>query len=84
MPIRGPGVMLSQFMGDAAPFDSLDGVVGWLAGFGYAGVQVPVPATHWPVAVSHVSPRPHSLLEVHFGVQTSYLSEQMESAPAGP
>ncbi|MGG5807701.1 sugar phosphate isomerase/epimerase family protein [Falsiroseomonas sp. CW058] len=40
--MRGPGVMLSQFMGDAAPFDSLDGVVRWLAGFGYAGVQVPV------------------------------------------
>ena len=42
MPIRGPGVMLSQFMGDAPPFDSLDGVVGWLAGFGYTGVQIPV------------------------------------------
>jgi sugar phosphate isomerase/epimerase len=34
--------MLSQFMGDAAPFDSLDGVVGWLAGFGYKAVQIPV------------------------------------------
>ena len=42
MPIRGPGVMLSQFMGGEAPFDSLDGVVGWLAGFGYKGVQIPV------------------------------------------
>ena len=31
MTIRGPGVMLSQFMGDAPPFDSLEGVVGWLA-----------------------------------------------------
>jgi sugar phosphate isomerase/epimerase len=39
--MRGPAVMLSQFMGDAAPFDSLDGVVGWLAGHGYVGVQVP-------------------------------------------
>jgi len=42
MTIRGPGVMLSQFMGDAAPFDSLDGVVRWLVGFGYTGVQIPV------------------------------------------
>lgn len=42
MPIRGPGVMLSQFMGDAAPFDSLEGVAGWLAGLGYKGVQIPV------------------------------------------
>ncbi|HEV7268921.1 MAG TPA: sugar phosphate isomerase/epimerase family protein [Falsiroseomonas sp.] len=42
MTMRGPGVMLSQFMGDAAPFDSLTGVVGWLAGLGYVGVQIPV------------------------------------------
>ncbi|MGG5821625.1 sugar phosphate isomerase/epimerase family protein [Falsiroseomonas sp. HW251] len=40
--MRGPAVMLSQFMGDTAPFDSLHGVVGWLAGHGYVGVQVPV------------------------------------------
>lgn len=40
--MRGPAVMLSQFMGDTPPFDSLDGVVGWLAGHGYVGVQVPV------------------------------------------
>jgi sugar phosphate isomerase/epimerase len=40
--MRGPAVMLSQFMGSAAPFDSLEGVVRWLAGFGYVGVQVPV------------------------------------------
>jgi sugar phosphate isomerase/epimerase len=40
--MRGPAVMLSQFMGDAPPFDSLDGVVRWLAGFGYVGVQIPV------------------------------------------
>src|SRR4051812_8298562 len=42
MPMRGPAVMLSQFMADAPPFDSLDGVVRWLAGLGYVGVQVPV------------------------------------------
>jgi sugar phosphate isomerase/epimerase len=40
--MRGPAVMLSQFMGDAPPFDTLEGVVRWLAGFGYVGVQVPV------------------------------------------
>jgi sugar phosphate isomerase/epimerase len=40
--MRGPAVMLSQFMGDGPPFDSLEGVVKWLAGFGYVGVQVPV------------------------------------------
>jgi len=42
MMMRGPAVMLSQFMGDTAPFDSLDGVVRWLAGHGYRGVQIPV------------------------------------------
>ena len=40
--IRGPAVMLSQFMGSAPPHDSLEGVVRWLAGFGYVGVQIPV------------------------------------------
>jgi sugar phosphate isomerase/epimerase len=40
--MRGPAVMLSQFMGDAPPFDSLDGLVRWLAGLGYVGVQIPV------------------------------------------
>jgi sugar phosphate isomerase/epimerase len=42
MTMRGPAVMLSQFMADAPPFDSLDGVVRWLAGLGYVGVQVPI------------------------------------------
>jgi sugar phosphate isomerase/epimerase len=40
--MRGPAVMLSQFMGAAPPFDSLDGVVRWLAAQGYVGVQIPV------------------------------------------
>ncbi len=40
-PIRGPGIFLAQFAGDAAPFDSLDGLAGWAAGLGYAGVQIP-------------------------------------------
>ncbi len=40
--IRGPGLFLSQFIGDAPPFDSLDGMAGWAAGLGVKGVQVPV------------------------------------------
>lgn len=40
--MRGPAVMLSQFMGDAPPFDGLEPLVRWLAGFGYVGVQLPV------------------------------------------
>jgi sugar phosphate isomerase/epimerase len=39
--IRGPGIFLAQFLGDAAPFNSLDGIAGWAAGLGYKGVQLP-------------------------------------------
>ncbi len=40
-PIRGPGIFLAQFAGDAAPFDSLDHIGRWAASLGYAGVQIP-------------------------------------------
>lgn len=39
--INGPGLFLAQFMGDAAPFDTLDGICGWAASLGYKGVQIP-------------------------------------------
>ena len=39
--IQGPAIFLAQFAGDAAPFDSLDGIAGWAAGLGYKGVQIP-------------------------------------------
>jgi len=39
--IRGPGIFLAQFIGPAAPFDSLDGLAGWAASLGYKGVQIP-------------------------------------------
>lgn len=39
--MRGPGVFLAQFMGDAAPFDTLDNAARWMAGAGYLGVQLP-------------------------------------------
>jgi sugar phosphate isomerase/epimerase len=39
--IRGPGIFLAQFLGDAAPFNSLDGIAGWAAGLGYKGLQLP-------------------------------------------
>ena len=39
--LKGPGLFLAQFAGDAAPFDSLDGICGWAAGLGYKGVQIP-------------------------------------------
>jgi sugar phosphate isomerase/epimerase len=39
--IKGPAIFLAQFAGDAAPFDTLDGICGWAAKLGYKGVQIP-------------------------------------------
>ncbi len=39
--IKGPGIFLAQFMGDTAPFNSLDTILEWAAGLGYKGVQIP-------------------------------------------
>jgi len=40
--IKGPAIFLAQFMGDKAPFDTLDNLAEWAAGLGYKGVQIPV------------------------------------------
>ena len=39
--MRGPGIFLAQFMGDTAPFDTLDSAARWMAKAGYEGVQIP-------------------------------------------
>ncbi|WP_373461736.1 sugar phosphate isomerase/epimerase family protein [Sphingomonas sp. SORGH_AS_0879] len=39
--MRGPSIFLAQFMGDAAPFDTLDSAARWMAEAGYEGVQIP-------------------------------------------
>ncbi|WP_019955056.1 sugar phosphate isomerase/epimerase family protein [Yoonia vestfoldensis] len=39
--IKGPGLFLAQFAGDAAPFNTWDGITKWAADCGYKGVQVP-------------------------------------------
>ncbi|WP_347261042.1 sugar phosphate isomerase/epimerase [Rudaea sp.] len=39
--IKGPAIFLAQFMGDKAPFDTLEGVCKWMASIGYRGVQIP-------------------------------------------
>ena len=38
---KGPAIFLAQYVGDAAPFDSLAGMARWAAGLGFAGIQVP-------------------------------------------
>ena len=39
--VKGPGIYLAQFAGDAAPFDSWDAITKWAAGHGFKGVQLP-------------------------------------------
>jgi sugar phosphate isomerase/epimerase len=39
--MKGPGIFLAQFAGDAAPFDSLPNMARWAGGLGYKGVQIP-------------------------------------------
>ena len=39
--MKGPGLFLAQFAGDAAPFNSLDAIGRWAASIGYKGVQIP-------------------------------------------
>ena len=39
--IKGPAIFLAQFMGDEAPFNTLDRICKWAAGLGFKGVQIP-------------------------------------------
>jgi sugar phosphate isomerase/epimerase len=39
--IKGPGIFLAQFAGDAAPFNSLPAIADWVAGLGYKAIQIP-------------------------------------------
>jgi sugar phosphate isomerase/epimerase len=39
--IKGPGIFLAQFSGDAAPFNSWDSITKWAGGLGFKGVQIP-------------------------------------------
>ena len=39
--IKGPAIFLAQFMGDEAPFNTLEGICQWAADLGYKAVQIP-------------------------------------------
>ena len=39
--IKGPAIFLAQFMGDEAPYDSLDNLCQWVSSLGYKGIQIP-------------------------------------------
>ena len=39
--IKGPAIFLAQFMGDKAPYNTLEGICEWVASLGYKAVQIP-------------------------------------------
>ena len=39
--VKGPGIFLAQFMGDAAPFNNLKTICEWAKSIGFVGVQIP-------------------------------------------
>jgi sugar phosphate isomerase/epimerase len=39
--MKGPAIFLAQFMGDEAPFNTLDNICAYMADLGYSGVQIP-------------------------------------------
>ncbi len=39
--INGPGIFLAQFMGDNAPFNSLETICKWAKDLGYVAIQIP-------------------------------------------
>jgi sugar phosphate isomerase/epimerase len=44
--IKGPAIFLAQFVGDKAPFDTLENMCRWASGLGYKGIQIPTWATN--------------------------------------
>ena len=39
--VLGPGIFLAQFVGDSAPFDSLESICAWAASHGFKALQMP-------------------------------------------
>lgn len=39
--IKGPAIFLAQFADAEAPFNTLDGMCGWVSSLGYKGIQIP-------------------------------------------
>src|SRR5260221_11377775 len=39
--IKGPAIFIAQFIGDQAPFNSLEAICNWAKNLGYKGVQLP-------------------------------------------
>ena len=39
--MKGPGILLAQFMRDEEPYNNIENIGRWVAGLGYVGVQIP-------------------------------------------
>jgi len=39
--VKGPGIFLAQFIGQHAPFNSLEGIAKWASDLGYKALQIP-------------------------------------------
>ncbi len=39
--IKGPAIFLAQFVGEEAPFNSLDSIASWASDLGFRGIQIP-------------------------------------------
>lgn len=44
--LKGPGLFLSQFIGQEAPFNTLDNLAEWAAGLGFKALQIPCNHPH--------------------------------------
>ena len=39
--IKGPAILLTQFLQDQPPCDNIENIGAWVAGLGYKGIQIP-------------------------------------------
>ena len=79
--MKGPGIFLAQFLGDTAPFDTLDHLAEWAAGLGYAGVQIPCDPRLIDVALAAESQDYCDDLRARldrFGIQPTELSTHLQ------
>ena len=79
--IRGPGIYLAQFVGDRAPFDTLEHLARWAVGLGYAGIQLPTSAGLFDLALAAESRAYCDELRgtlAEIGVQISELATHIE------
>ncbi|WP_409306276.1 sugar phosphate isomerase/epimerase family protein [Pectobacterium sp. B1J-3] len=44
--LKGPGIFLTQYIGEQAPFNTLENLAGWAAGLGFKALQIPCHHPH--------------------------------------